>query len=108
MRRWGVCVCVSVCEGDCSEGIWRPRSLPISFFFQSALHVLEEKEAAEVKENLRKPLISILGCSQALGVLSKSALTWERGETFEGLVRGTCPAASSTCFTLGISQRHTR
>lgn len=52
-----------------------------------------------MKENLGKSLISIRD-PRDLERPSKSAITWEYGGTFEGLVRKTCPAVSSTCFQL--------
>lgn len=102
-------MCVK-CESHCSQ-VWR--HLGATFISNwppslSEVHKHTLLENAEVKGNLSKAQTSIKDAGTLfLERLSKFALTWECGETFEGLVRETCPAVTSMCFKLGISQRHT-
>lgn len=95
-------VCASACEGDCSGGIWRPRSLPISFSSQSAQRCFQErgKKPSRGERESWKISNKHSGCLRDLERPSTSAIPWECGGTFEGLVRKTCPAVSSTCSQL--------
>lgn len=99
------------CENDYlgSGGTWGPRSIPIKPLFVCEMHKHSLRENAEVKGSFGKAHVSAKDTSRPpfLNRFSKFALNWDCGETFEGLVRETCPAVTSMCFKLGISHKHT-
>lgn len=100
MRRWCVCQHVRVIALEAFGGHAHFQLASPSQVHSAALGRGKKKQPCRGERESWKISNKHSGCLRGLERPSKSAVTWEYGGTFEGLVRKTCPAVSSTCFQL--------